>query len=65
MRLPDSSSTIFAFTKADRISVLVKKNVATPMVTTLENRFDVQFVLEMDAEHYKIGLPCLARITKT
>jgi len=56
------SSTIFAFTKIDRVIVSIQKNVTTPTVIVLEDRVDAKFILKMNVEDYKAGLPCLTKV---
>ncbi|MFA6519602.1 MAG: hypothetical protein WCT41_02145 [Candidatus Paceibacterota bacterium] len=53
-----------AFVTMDRVVVSIDKKLKTPMVIILNGRMDTPFILKMNVEDYKAGLPCLAKGTK-
>lgn len=53
-----------AFVTMDRVIVSVDKKMKTPMLIIRDTRRDALFILKMNAEDYRAGLPCLSKGTK-
>lgn len=63
-RLGGKLSTVFAFSKVDRITVSIDEKSRAPSVGIIGDIHGTKFVLKMNSKDYTDGLPCLANGTK-
>lgn len=57
-------STVFAFSKIERVVVTIEERARVPTVSIVGNRPDALFLISMNVKDYMSGLPCLAKGTK-
>lgn len=62
-RSAGKSSTVFAFSRIDRVVVSVREGATAPTVAIMGTKRGAQFLIMMNAADYKTGLPCLANGT--